>query len=141
MSFILCSIYPKQFKNVYRGNLFGAQYQELICVSCQHFFGVTPISQAHLEPRKYYRTFQATGRHQQWFAEFCSVLLFFTTTITCKIYRQFTRFHWISWFESLTLLFGCFQKDKYQIKFLARRLGTRLQFEYLISFHPNSLIS
>ena len=141
MSFILCSIYPKQFKNVYRGNLFGAQYQELICVSCQHFFGVTPISQAHLEPRKYYRTFQATGRHQQWFAEFFSVLLFFTTTITCKIYRQFTRFHWISWFESLTLLFGCFQKDKYQMKFLARRLGTRLQFEYLISFHPNSLIS
>ena len=43
--------------------------------------------------------------------------------------------------EKLTLLFGYFQQDNYKIEFLAKRLGTRLQFEYLISFHPNSLIS
>ena len=45
------------------------------------------------------------------------------------------------WSKTLTLLFGYFQQDNYKIEFLVRRLGTRLHFEYYMSFHPNSLIS
>ena len=43
--------------------------------------------------------------------------------------------------ESLTLLFGYFRQDNYKIQFLARGLGSRLQFELFIFFHPKSLIS
>ena len=38
------------------------------------------------------------------------------------------------WGKSLMLLFGYFQQDNYKIKFLMRKLGTRLHFEYFISF-------
>lgn len=38
-------------------------------------------------------------------------------------------------------LLSYFQQVSLKIEFLARRLGTRLQFEYSISFHPNFLIS
>ena len=64
-SFILYNIYPKRFKNVYRGNLFEAWYQELTYASCQYFLGVTRILQALLEPQKYSQTFQAICGHQQ----------------------------------------------------------------------------
>ena len=45
------------------------------------------------------------------------------------------------WSESLALLFGYFQEDSCKIQFLAGRLGTKLQFEFFISFHLNSPIS
>ena len=44
------------------------------------------------------------------------------------------------WSKSLTLLFGYFQQGNYKIEFLVIRLGTKLQFVFFISFHPNSLI-
>ena len=42
---------------------------------------------------------------------------------------------------SLTFGFGYFQQDNYEIEFLVAKVGTRLQFELLIFFHWNSLIS
>ena len=39
------------------------------------------------------------------------------------------------------LLFDYFQLDNYKVEFSAGTLGTRLQFEYFISYYPNSLIS
>ena len=38
------------------------------------------------------------------------------------------------------LLSGYFQQDNYKIEFLARRLGTRLQYEYFFTLYPNFLI-
>ena len=43
--------------------------------------------------------------------------------------------------RKVNVVFGYFQQDNYRAEFFVRRLGTRLQFVYLISFHPNSLIS
>ena len=45
------------------------------------------------------------------------------------------------WSRSLTLLFGYFQQDNYEIKFLVARLCTRLLFEIFIFIRPHSLIS
>ena len=43
--------------------------------------------------------------------------------------------------RKVNVVFGYFEQDNYRIGFLVRGMGTRLQFEYLISFRPNSLIS
>ena len=39
------------------------------------------------------------------------------------------------------LLFDYFQLDNYKVEFSAGALGTRLHFEYFVSYYPNSLIS
>ena len=39
------------------------------------------------------------------------------------------------------LLFGYLEQDNYKTQFLVKGLVTKLQFEPLISFHANSLIS
>ena len=39
------------------------------------------------------------------------------------------------------LFFGYFQQDNYKIEFIAGTMGTRLQFQYFMFFHSNSLIS
>ena len=43
--------------------------------------------------------------------------------------------------RKFNVVFGYFQQGNYRIEFLVGGLATRLQFEYLVSFHPNSLIS
>ena len=45
------------------------------------------------------------------------------------------------WSKSWTVFFGYSQQYDYKNEFLVRSLGTRLQFELCITFHPNSLIS
>ena len=39
------------------------------------------------------------------------------------------------------MLFGYFWQDNCKIAYLARQLGARLQIQYFIAFHLNSLVS
>ena len=96
-------------------------------------FGVTSISQGAFGAWKIFADFSGYLQLSAMIWRVLFSVAISKTTITCKIYRQFARFHWVSWFESLTLLFGCFQQDKYQIRFLARRLGTAVRvFHFLL---------
>ena len=43
------------------------------------------------------------------------------------------------WSKGLTLVFDYFQLDNYKTEFSVTRLGTRVQFNYFVSFHLNFL--